>query len=134
MSTIRGDQAVKIMRSPLARARGMGAAKTGVHHWWAMRVTSIALVPLSLYFVVSVLLLEGADQAEMIRYMAEPWNAVLFIALIGILFYHLGLGLQVVIEDYIYDETTKLVALLAMRAGVVLFGLLGLVSVLKLTF
>lgn len=122
------------MRSPLGRARGMGAAKSGVGHWWAQRVTAVALLPLALYFVASVLLLEGADQAAMLRYMAEPWNGVLFIALIATLFYHLHLGLQVIIEDYIYHEGKRLAALLASRAVVVLFGLLALLSVLKLTF
>ncbi len=122
------------MRSPLGRARGMGSAKSGLGHWWAQRLTALALLPLSLYFVLSVFLLEGADQAAMLRYMAEPWNGVLFIALIAALFYHLQLGLQVVIEDYIHSEARRLTAVLAMRAAVTLFGLLALVSVLKLIF
>jgi len=134
MSAPRGDQAVRIMRSSLGRARGMGSAKSGLGHWWAQRLTSLALLPLALYFVLSVLLLEGADQAAMLRYMAEPWNAVLFIALILALFYHLQLGLQVVIEDYIHAEGKRLASLLAMRAAVGAFGLLALLSVLKLTF
>ncbi|OYW00527.1 MAG: succinate dehydrogenase, hydrophobic membrane anchor protein [Acidiphilium sp. 37-64-53] len=125
---------MKIMRSPLGRARGMGSAKSGLGHWWAQRLTAMALLPLSLYFVLSVFLLEGADQAAMLRYMAEPWNGVLFIALIAALFYHLQLGLQVVIEDYIHSEARRLTAVLAMRAAVTLFGLLALVSVLKLIF
>ncbi|MEE3501519.1 succinate dehydrogenase, hydrophobic membrane anchor protein [Acidiphilium acidophilum] len=134
MSAPRGDQAVRIMRSSLGRARGMGSAKSGLGHWWAQRLTAMALLPLALYFVLSVFLLEGADQAAMLRYMAEPWNAVLFIALILALFYHLQLGLQVVIEDYIHTESKRLASLLAMRAAVGAFGLLALLSVLKLTF
>jgi succinate dehydrogenase / fumarate reductase membrane anchor subunit len=134
VSAPRSDQAVKIMRSPLGRARGMGSAKSGLGHWWAQRLTAMALLPLSLYFVLSVFLLEGADQAAMLRYMAEPWNGVLFIALVAALFYHLQLGLQVVIEDYIHSEARRLTAVLAMRAAVILFGLLALVSVLKLIF
>ncbi|MCW8308472.1 succinate dehydrogenase, hydrophobic membrane anchor protein [Acidiphilium sp. PA] len=122
------------MRSPLGRARGMGSAKSGLGHWWAQRLTAMALLPLSLYFVLSVFLLEGADQAAMLRYMAEPWNGVLFIALVAALFYHLQLGLQVVIEDYIHSEARRLTAVLAMRAVVIFFGLLALVSVLKLIF
>lgn len=112
----------------------MGSAKSGLGHWWAQRLTAMALLPLSLYFVVSVLLLEGANQAAMLRYMAEPWNGVLFIALVATLFYHLQLGLQVVIEDYIHVEAKRLAVLLGMRAAVVLFGLLALLSVLKLSF
>ncbi len=122
------------MRSSLGQVRGMGAAKSGLGHWWAQRLTAMALLPLTLYFVLSVFLLEGADQAAMLRYMAQPWNGVLFIALVAALFYHLQLGLQVVIEDYIHTESRRLMALLGMRAGVALFGLLALLSVLKLSF
>ena len=91
--------ALNIMRSELGRVRGLGAAKTGVQNWWGQRVTAIALLPLSLYFVASVLLLAGASRHAMIAYMAEPWNAVLFLCLIAALFYHLALGMQLVIED-----------------------------------
>lgn len=125
---------MKIMRSTLSQARGMGAAKTGSGHWWAQRLTAIALLPLALYFVLSVLLLEGASQADMLRYMGEPWNGVLFLALVIALFFHLQLGLQVVIEDYIRDEGKRIATMLAMRATVGFFGLLAFISVLKLTF
>ena len=128
------DNALQIMRSPLSRARGLGSAKSGRAHWWAERLTSVVLLPLSLYFVLSVFLLEGADRAAMIRYMAEPWNTVLFLALIISMFYHLELGLQVVIEDYFHVERKRLVTVLVMRALVWLFGLLGVISVLKLAF
>lgn len=125
---------MKIMRSALGRARGMGAAKSGSGHWWAQRLTALALLPLALYFVLSVFLLEGASQADMLRYMGEPWNGVLFLALVIALFYHLQLGLQVVIEDYIRGEGKRLATMLAMRACVVFFGLLAFISVLKLSF
>ncbi|MFT2095219.1 succinate dehydrogenase, hydrophobic membrane anchor protein [Acidiphilium multivorum] len=125
---------MRIMRSALGRARGMGAAKSGVQHWWAQRLTALALLPLALYAVLSVLLLEGASQAEMLRYMAEPWNGVLFLALVIALFYHLQLGLQVVIEDYIRSEGKRLAVMLAMRATAGFFGLLAIISVLKLSF
>ncbi|HQT59993.1 MAG TPA: succinate dehydrogenase, hydrophobic membrane anchor protein [Acidiphilium sp.] len=125
---------MKIMRSALGRARGMGAAKAGVHHWWVQRLTALALLPLALYAVLSVLLLKGATQAEMLRYMAEPWNGVLFLALVIALFYHLQLGLQVVIEDYIRSEGKRLTVMLAMRATAGFFGLLAVISVLKLSF
>lgn len=134
MSAPRDDQSITVMRSYLGQVRGKGSAKSGLGHWWAQRLTAIALLPLSLYFVLSVLMLIGADQAEMLRYMAEPWNGVLFVALIIALFYHLQLGLQVVIEDYIHTESTRLATMLAMRATVWVFGLLAFISVLKLTF
>lgn len=125
---------LNIMRSPLSRARGMGSAKAGRGHWWAQRLTAVVLLPLALYFVLSVFLLEGADRIAMIHYMAEPWNTVLFLALIVSMFYHLELGLQVVVEDYFHVESKRLVTVLAIRAVVWLFGILGVVSVLKLAF
>lgn len=121
-----------IMRSSLGRARGYGSARAGVHHWRAQRLTALALLPLAIYFVISVLVLLGADQATMIAYMHKPWNAVLFLSLIGALFYHLQLGLQVVIEDYVHDGTRRVMLLLAMRGLVIVFGVLAAFSVLKL--
>jgi len=126
------DPTVHIMRSQLGRARGLGAAKTGVAHWWAQRVTAIFLLPLCLYFVASVLALAGADRAAMAAYMGKPWNAVLFLLLIGALFYHLSLGLQVVVEDYVHKESSKLATLLALKGLIAFCALACAVSVLKL--
>jgi succinate dehydrogenase / fumarate reductase membrane anchor subunit len=123
---------VHIMRSPLGRALGPGAAKSGTAHWWAQRATAIALLPLALYFVISVLILKGADRAAMAAYMAEPWNAVLFLLLTGAMFYHAALGLQVVIEDYVRAEGKRLALLLLVRAGLWFLALAAAVSVLKL--
>jgi succinate dehydrogenase / fumarate reductase membrane anchor subunit len=125
---------IHIMRSQLGRARGLGAAKSGLAHWWAQRLTAIALLPLSLYFVVSTLILAGADRAGMASYMAKPWNTVLFLCLIFALFYHLVLGLQVVIEDYVHKESTKLATLLAVKGLSIFCALACAVSVLKLAF
>ena len=125
---------VHIMRSPLGRARGLGAAKHGSAHWWAERATSVALLPLSLYFVVSVLILKGADHAAMAAYMAEPWNAVLFLLLIATMFSHVSMGLQVVIEDYVRDDAKRLLTLLVIKGAVWFLALAAAVSVLKLAF
>jgi len=126
------DPTVHIMRSQLGRARGLGAAKTGVAHWWAQRVTAILLLPLSLYFVASVLALAGADRAGMAAYMGRPWNTVLFLLLTGALFYHLSLGLQVVVEDYVHKESSKLATLLILKGLIIVCALACAVSVLKL--
>jgi succinate dehydrogenase / fumarate reductase membrane anchor subunit len=123
---------VHIMRSQLGRAQGLGAAKHGLGHWWAQRVTAVALLPLSLYFVLSVLMLAGASRAEMAGFMAEPWNAVLYLCLIAALFYHLSLGLQTVIEDYVHAEATRLATLLIIKGVIVFCALACAVSVLKL--
>lgn len=126
------DPSLHIMRSQLGRVRGLGAAKSGLHHWWAQRVTAMALLPLSLYFVLSVLMLAGASRAEMVSFMAEPWNAVLYLCLIAALFYHLSLGLQTVIEDYVHNDATRMASLLAVKGVIVLCALASAVSVLKL--
>jgi succinate dehydrogenase / fumarate reductase membrane anchor subunit len=121
-----------IMRSQLGRARGLGAAKSGLGHWWAQRVTAIALLPLTLYFIASVLILAGADTAQMAAYMSKPWNATLFLCLIAALFYHLSLGLQVVIEDYVHNEAARMGGILAVQFGSVFCALACAISVLKL--
>jgi succinate dehydrogenase / fumarate reductase membrane anchor subunit len=121
----------RTLRSPLGRVRGLGAAKEGVHHWWVQRITAVALVPLTLWFVASVIVLGGASHGEVVQWMARPHNTVLLLALIGATFWHGALGLQVVIEDYIRSERTRLAAMLAMKAAMVLLALFAAVAVLK---
>lgn len=119
------------LRSGLGRVRGLGSAKEGVNHWWAQRVTAIALVPLTLWFVASVILLAGADHATVSAWIARPVNTVLLLALLVSTFWHAALGLQVVIEDYIHSEGAKLVVLLGVKALLALVGLAGVVAVLR---
>jgi succinate dehydrogenase / fumarate reductase membrane anchor subunit len=128
------DPTVHIMRSQLGRARGLGSAKIGVQHWWAQRVTAIALLPLSLYFVLSVIRLEGHTRLQMADFIGRPWNTVLYLCLIAALFYHLALGLQVVIEDYVHKDVTRIASLLAVKGIIFFCALACAVSVLKLAF
>jgi succinate dehydrogenase / fumarate reductase membrane anchor subunit len=122
------------LRSPLGRVRGLGSAKHGTGHWWAQRVTAIALVPLSLWFILSVIGHLGAGRAEMAAWIGHPLSAVLLLCLVAGTFHHMQLGLQVVIEDYIHTEGTKLASLLAMKAVAIVLALLAAVSILKLAF
>src|SRR4029077_16355347 len=92
------------MRSPLGRAIGLGSAKEGVNHWWAQRVTALALVPLTLWFVIAVIGLIGADRQALGAWLHNPVAAMLMILLLVATFYHAALGLQVVIEDYVYRD------------------------------
>ena len=124
--------AVDVRRTYLGRAKGLGAAGSGVHHWWAERVTSVALIPLTLWFVFSVVFMAGHTQPEIAQWVSHPLVAVLLIALILTSFHHTQLGLQVVLEDYVHDEGQRVIANLAMRAAVYFFGLLALLAVLKL--
>lgn len=122
------------MRSPLGRVRGLGAAKEGVGHWWAQRVTAVALVPLMLWFVVSLIALIGADHASFTAWVRQPLNAILMTLLLVAGFHHLQLGLQVVIEDYVHCEAARIASIIAVKFIVVLLGLCGIFSVLKIAF
>jgi succinate dehydrogenase membrane anchor subunit len=122
------------MRSPLGRAIGLGSAKEGVEHWWRQRTTALVLVPLTLWLVISVIGLVGADRAAMVAWLHNPMWAVLLISLLVATFYHAALGLQIVIEDYIHGEAMRLAVLIVMRVLCVLFVLRGVLAVLKLAF
>jgi succinate dehydrogenase / fumarate reductase membrane anchor subunit len=122
------------MRSPLGRVLGLGSAKEGVEHWWRQRMTALLLVPLTLWFVIAVIGLIGADRAALVAWTHNPMAAVLMILLLVATFYHAALGLQVVIEDYVHSEGTKLAALIVMRVLCILFVLRGVLAVLKLAF
>ncbi|WP_439816149.1 succinate dehydrogenase, hydrophobic membrane anchor protein [Zavarzinia sp. CC-PAN008] len=119
------------LRTPLARARGLGAAKDGVHHWWVQRLTAIALIPLVLWFIVSTASLTWVDHAGFVAWLSQPLVAVLMIALLGTLFYHLKLGAQVVIEDYVHGEAVKIASLVALNFACFIVGLAAIFAVLK---
>jgi len=120
------------MRSPLGRAIGLGSAKEGVEHWWALRVTSIALVPLALWFVTAVIGLAGADHGVLADWVSQPLPAVLLVLLLIATFYHSALGLQVVIEDYVGNEAARLTLLIVMKLASVVLAALAVFAVLKL--
>jgi succinate dehydrogenase / fumarate reductase membrane anchor subunit len=123
---------VDILRSTLGRARGLGSARAGSHHWWAQRLTALALVPLTLWFVFAVIHLSGASHQVVIDWLSAPLTLALMLALIVATFYHLQLGVQVVIEDYVRDERAKVCGVLAVKALCMLLALVCIVSVLKI--
>jgi succinate dehydrogenase membrane anchor subunit len=122
------------MRSSLGRAIGLGSAKEGVDHWWRQRTTALALVPLVLWFVISVISLVGAEHSVFIAWVRSPLPAVFLILLLVTMFYHAALGLQVVIEDYIHSEAMKIATLLVMRVLCIVFAVRGIFAVLKIAF
>ena len=133
MSDTRNPPNPDMLRSPLKRARGLGSARAGSTHWWAQRMTAMALVPLTLWFIFSALRgLIGASREEIVVWLSAPVPLVLMLALILATFHHLHLGLQVVIEDYVHDHARKLAAVLVMKAACVLLALACAVSVLRL--
>ena len=122
------------LRTPLARARGLGSAHAGLHHWWMQRLTAIALVPLVVWFAVSLVMMSGADQGVVRAWIGSPFVMVLLILTIVIGLHHGQLGLQVVIEDYIHGEGRKLALILLVRFVAVLSGLAGVVAILRIGF
>jgi succinate dehydrogenase / fumarate reductase membrane anchor subunit len=120
------------LRTPLGRVRGMGSAKSGVHHWWGQRVTSIALLPLTIWFVASLATSAGMTHREALAWIGHPFNAVLLLALIGLTFHHIAAGLQVVIEDYVNGEMRKMGAILAVKFACVLLALAAALAVLRI--
>jgi succinate dehydrogenase / fumarate reductase membrane anchor subunit len=122
------------MRTPISRVRGLGSAKEGVQHWWMQRLTAIALIPLTVWFVVSMIYLGSADHATVAAWMANPLTAVLALLLIVATFYHLALGLQVVVEDYVHGEAAKMFCLIAIKLGSFALGVAAAFAVLKVAF
>ena len=125
---------IRVMRSQLGRVRGLGAAKAGTEHWWAQRLTALALVPLTVWFVLAALHLSGLPRAAVAHWAGNPINAALLVALVLVTFRHLHLGLQAVIEDYVHVERVKLATLLLLRGVVGLVALIGVLAALKLAF
>lgn len=123
---------IDILRSPLGRARGRGAARHGVGEWITTRIESVVLVPLTIWFIWSVLHLLGDTRAQVVAWMQSPWVLALMVALIATTFHHLQLGLQNVFEDYIHEDRTKWAVTVANKAICVLLALACIVSVLKI--
>lgn len=122
------------MRSTLGRVRGMGSAKDGTHHFFVQRLTAIALVPLTLWFVYSAIKLIGQDNFAVHQWASHQINACGLIALVIATFHHMQLGLQTVIEDYVHEEGTKFVVLIGMKLVCAAFAIAGIVAVIKLAY
>ena len=118
-------------KTPIGRVRGLGSAKEGTHHWWSQRVTAVALVPLTLWFVFAMASLAGADHATATAWLGDPRNAILSILLVIATFHHVHLGVQVVIEDYIHAEGLKIVTLMAVKLASVAMAVAALFAILK---
>jgi succinate dehydrogenase / fumarate reductase membrane anchor subunit len=118
-------------RSPLGRAMGLGSAKAGFEHWWTERITAIALIPLSVWFVASLIAYSGSSYQAFIDWIGSPVTAVLMILLLITLFWHAALGLRVVIEDYVHSGA-KTWVLLATRFVCFALVAAGIVATLRI--
>ena len=121
------------LRSDLGRVKGLGSAKEGVGHWRLQRLTAMALVPLSLWFVLGLLCVLNDSHADVVAWVSAPHVTVLLIALSVLLFWHLQLGLQVVIEDYVHAPWKQIALQFGVRVGAGLGALVAIVSVLKIS-
>jgi succinate dehydrogenase / fumarate reductase, membrane anchor subunit len=121
-------------RSPLGRVRGYGSAKEGVSHWWTQRLTSIALIPLSCWFVVSLLALPSLDHATVSAWMSGGVTALLLVLFVLTACWHSQLGLRVIIEDYVHEEGMKLLVLVLLGFAHVVLAAAGVLAVLRVAF
>lgn len=119
------------LRTPMRRVLGAGSARQGVHHWWVQRLTAVALVPLSVWFAVSLLTLPSLDHATVAAWMGQSWTALLLILLVLVATWHSRLGLEVVVEDYVPRPGARTVTLVVVNFAHVLLAAAGVFAVLK---
>lgn len=119
-------------RTPIKVARRLGASKSGVHHWWVQRVTAIALIPLSIWFLFFLGALVHTSYPMVLATIAQPVPATLLIVLSLCLFWHGALGLQVIIEDYVHTRWLEVTLQIALRFGAILAALACVLAVLAI--
>jgi succinate dehydrogenase / fumarate reductase, membrane anchor subunit len=122
------------LRTPIARARGLGSAKDGTGHFWTQRLSAVALVPLTIWFVWGLAGAPGASRAEALAWIGAPINAVLMVLLLLTLFWHSMLGLQVIVEDYVHSAWLKLTTLVLLRFAHLALAAAGVYAVLYISF
>lgn len=122
------------MRTELGKVRGLGAAKSGTARWWMERVTSIALIPLSIWLLASLVSGVASSHAVMTEWVSNPLVAVLLVLFVAVAFYHAALGLKVAVEDYVHEHGNKITSLLLIDFLAIVGGLAGIVAVLKIAF
>ena len=119
------------LRTPLGRVLGLGAARDGVSHWWSQRLTAVALVPLTLWFVVSLARARSLDFETMRSWLTSPLHSVATLLLVIVLCLHSRLGAQVVVEDYVHHPGAKLITLVLIDFGHFLLGAAGIYAILR---
>ncbi len=122
----------KSLRSPLARASGLGSAKEGVEHWWRERVTAIALVPLTLWFIACMIAHGGNDYIAFVAWLRTPFSMLMMALLLTAMFHHTALGLQVIIEDYVHSAA-KIPALIILRLSCFALAAAGIIAIMRIT-
>jgi len=126
--------ALRHIRTPLARVRGFGAAKSGTGHFWLQRVTAIANIPLTIAAVTIMIMLLGRNQPAAAQILGSPAVAIIMLLFITSTMTHMRIGMQVIIEDYVHDDIAKLSLLIANTFFVAIVGLTAVYGILKLSF
>ena len=122
------------IRTPLARVRGFGTAKSGTAHFWHQRVTAIANIPLTIAAVIILITLLGRNQAAVAQILGSPVIAIIMLLFIGSITIHMRIGMAVIIEDYVHDDSAKLALLMANTFFTIVVGLAAVYGILKLSF
>ena len=120
------------IETPIARVRGLGSAHSGAHHWWIERLTSISTLLLFFWLGASLLTLPALDHPTIVGWLSSPTAAVPMLLLIVSTFWHLKLGMQVVIEDYVHDAGWKLFSIVLLKFFTILLAALAIFAVLKI--
>ena len=119
------------MQTPLAAVRGLGSAKSGLHHWWNQRMTAVAMVPLVIWMVSLCILMTGASYQDALAIASHPANATVLILFVAVGFWHAILGLQVILEDYVAAEGLRLVLIIVIRMFAIALAALSILSILR---
>jgi succinate dehydrogenase membrane anchor subunit len=122
------------MSTPLARVRGLGAARSGTEHFWRQRLTAVANLPLTIAFIFILISLLGRNHAAVVQILGTPLVAVIMLLLIISITTHMRIGMQVIIEDYVHEETSKIALIMLNTFYTVAVALVSAFAILKLSF
>jgi succinate dehydrogenase / fumarate reductase, membrane anchor subunit len=125
---------VKHIRTPLARVRGRGAARSGTRDFWRQRLTAVANIPLTIAAIIIIIMLLGRNQAAVAQILGAPLVAIIMLLFVASVTVHMRIGMQVIIEDYVHDESTKLTLIMANTFFAIAVALASAFGILKLAF